>query len=108
MRFKLRTLLLSVALLCLLIVAGRFALQRPERRALPFSATVIRDEYNVWLDWDYTLSARIHESEFVPYVERLGLYPSIGESGVYENSDEDKNVRAWYADGIVHVEAFGN
>ena len=52
MRFTLRTFLISVALLSAFIVAGRYALMRPERRALPFSASEIRDDYNVWVDWD--------------------------------------------------------
>ncbi len=81
---------------------------RPERRALPFSATEIRDDYNVWLDWDYSLTARINESDFAPYVRRLGLAPSTNEPSVYEYSDEAKIVRAWYSKGFVHVEAFGD
>ena len=31
-----------------------------ERCAFPFSATEIRDDYNVWVDWDYSLTARIN------------------------------------------------
>lgn len=81
---------------------------RPERRALPFSATEIRDDDSVWVDWDYTLTARINESDFVPYVRRLGLAPSISEPSVYEYSDDEKSVRASYSNGVVYVEALGD
>jgi len=108
MRFKLRTLLLSTALFSACIVAGRYALMRPERRELPFSATDIRDDYNVWVDWEYSLTARINEADFVRYVRKLGLAPSISEPSVYEYSDDEKIVRAWYSDGFVCVEALGD
>ena len=108
MRFRLRTLIGVITAVVAIIAGGRYALQMPERRALPFSARNIRDNYEAWLDWSYGLSAEMDESEFVSYVQRLGLAESFRERGVYESTSEEKADRVWHANGRVHVEAFGD
>ena len=92
----------------------------PERKALPWNATVVDEYYwsdGILPDYDYSLTASIRQDQFEKYVRRLNLKPVPTETlehfrseehltDVYADEWEQGGVYAWMQNGLLHVHSF--
>lgn len=120
-RFR-RTVVATVALSYLVSLGLARQITWPMRRHLPWSATIV--EESVWADgllpdYDYSLTARMHESHFLPYVARLGLAEHAYDelkwvglpdeatgSDIYAHEWSQGGTYAAFANGRVYVHSF--
>ena len=70
----------SVAGAFAVAMCGYFVSHAPARRALPWSASDIREHrVDMFVDYAYYLRARMPHQDFVAYVQRLRLRPQTHE-----------------------------
>ncbi len=81
--------ILTVFLLLFICVSCNILPQSPYRRALPKTASDIKEHRSGVVDFTYLLQARVTEDEFLDYVKFFGLLPDK----LNEMSEKNRHLR---------------